>query len=278
MARPRMRVVDADRFDAVVAEDLLMRMRAIVEDRGRVVVTLPFGRSPTGLYRQWTQADHDWSRVVFVSGDEYLGLGADDADSGAAYLLANLIEPLLTRGEPSRQLRRDHVRLLDGRADPETEAREHEAFIASHGGIDIGLLGVGSGPAWGSYRRYRWLRALPGGGALVARFAGRTSSPHLWFNESGSSFASRTRAVQLSPHTRRANGLPCERALTLGLQNVAEAREIVLLATGPGKRSALDLMLAGPVSESVPVSLLGRPDVAPRVVVYADREAAHGLE
>jgi glucosamine-6-phosphate deaminase len=278
MARPRLRVVEPSRFDAVVAADLLARMTEISVTRGRVVVTLPFGRTPTDLYGRWVRADYDWSRVVFVSGDEYLGLGPDDPDSGAAYLTTHLIGPLLASGEASRRLQAANVRLLDGRADPQAEARGHEAFIADHGGIDIALLGVGSGPPWRSYRAYRWLRSFPRGGALVARLAAGSSSPHLWFNESGASFDSRTRVVELSPHTQRANELPHERALTLGLQNVVEARAIVLLAKGVSKRSALDLMLAGPATESVPVSLLGRPDVASRVVIYADSEAARGLD
>jgi glucosamine-6-phosphate deaminase len=121
---------------------------------------------------------------------------------------------------------------------------------------------------------YRWLRALPGGAGLVARLAATTSSAHLWFNESGASFASRTRTVRLSPHTLRANGLEYERALTIGIGNVLDAREIVLVIKGRRKRSALDLLLRGPVSERVPVSVLARADVADRVTVYADTGAA----
>ena len=270
----RLRVLDPDKVDTAAGEDLLHRMRAVVAKRGKVVVTLPFGRTPTRLYALWRAAQGvDWSRAIFVNGDEYLGAGVDDADSGGAYLMEHLLGPLLRDGQPSHRLQAAHVRLLDGRGEPVAEARAHEQFIERHGGIDIALLGIGAGPVWPIYRTYRWLVHLPGGDAAVAALASCGSSPHLWFNERNSSFASRTRVVELTDHTRRVNGTTHRAALTIGLQNVTEAREIVALIKGARKRSALDLLLHGAVTERIPASVLGRPDVAPRVTIYADTEA-----
>lgn len=275
MPGPRLCVLDPDQVDAAAAEDLGRRMRELVADRGKVVVTLPFGRTPTRLYALWRAArDIDWSRVVLVSGDEYLGAGIGDADSGGAYLMEHLLGPLLGTGPPERRLQESHVRLLDGRNEPRVEARAHEEFIAGHGGIDIALLGVGAGPRWPLYRTYRWLGGAPGGTAAVAILASLQSSPHIWFNERHASFASRTRLVELTRHTRRVNKTARHAALTIGLRDVTEARQIVVLVKGRRKRSALDLLLRGPISERIPLSVLAQPDVAPRVTIYADTEAA----
>lgn len=275
MPVPRLLVLDPDQVDAAVAEDLIHRMRALVAERGKVVVTLPFGRTPTRLYSSWCASRSvDWSQVVFVSGDEYLGAGIDDPDSGSTYLVEHLLGPLLNQGPPVRRLQDSHVRLLDGKQEPVAELQAHEDFIAGHGGVDIALLGVGGGPAWSLYRTYRWLRLVPGGAAAVAVLASLSSSPHIWFNERHSSFASHSRVVELTAHTRRANGTTRRAALTIGLQNVTEAGQIVALVKGARKRSALDLLLHGPVSERIPLSVLARPDVAPRVTIYADTEAA----
>jgi glucosamine-6-phosphate deaminase len=272
---PRLIVLDPEKVDAVAAEDLLLRMRRCVSERGKVVVTLPFGRTPTRLYALWRAArDVDWSQVVFVSGDEYLGAGRDDPDSGSAYLMSHLLGPLLSEGASQCRLRDSHVRLLDGAREPMAELEAHEAFIAGHGGVDIALLGVGAGPAWSLYRSYRWLGQIPGGASVVAALASVSSSPHLWFNERHSSFASRSRVVELTAHTRRVNASTLQSALTIGLQNVTEARQIVALIKGARKRSALDLLLHGPVSERIPLSVLARADVAPKVTIYADTKAA----
>ena len=275
MPVPRLLVLDPNQVDAAAAEDLIQRMGALVAERGTVVVTLPFGRTPTRLYSLWRASQGvDWSQVVLVSGDEYLGAGIDDPDSGSGYLMEHLVGPLLNQGPLERRLQESHVRLLDGTQEPVAELQAHEEFIAGHGGIDIALLGVGAGPAWSLYRTYRWLRRVPGGATAVAALASVSSSPHIWFNERHSSFASRSRVVQLTAHTRRVNSTARRAALTIGLQNVTEAGQIVALVKGERKRSALDLLLHGPVSERIPLSVLTRPDVAPRVTIYADTRAA----
>ncbi len=101
---------------------------------------------------------------------------------------------------------------------------------------------------------------------------------HLASNEPGSRFDSRTRPVTLTPGTvayiltdETADPRVADRAVTLGLATILEAREVVLLVSGAAKRQALRATLTGPVSEACPASLLQRH---PRLTVLADREAA----
>lgn len=130
--------------------------------------------------------------------------------------------------------------------DLEGMCRAHEEAIARAGGLDLIMLGLG-----------------PNG--------------HLASNEPGSRFDSRTRPVALTPGTvayiltdETADPRVADRAVTLGLATILEAREVVLLVSGAAKRQALRATLTGPVSEACPASLLQRH---PRLTVLTDREA-----
>src|SRR5690606_25358060 len=126
----------------------------------------------------------------------------------------------------------------------------YEAAIRAAGGIDLQLLGLGE-------------------------------NGHIGFNEPGAPFSSRTRVVTLDPSTRSANSrffppgeeVP-QRAVTMGVATILEAREIVRAATGPRTAAALHAALAGPVSPACPASVLRRH---PRTTIVCDREAATEL-
>ena len=273
---PKLRVLPSDRFDEIVAEDLLGRMRDSIGTKRKVVVALPFGDTPKGVYALWISEQHnlDWSKVVFVNGDEYLGLGHAHRHSAGYSLRHHLLDPLVARQTTPAGPVAANIRLFNGLAEPREEARAHERFIARHGGIDIAMLGIGAGPRWAAYRLYRWLGRRPFTRGLVGRLASSRSSVHLWFNERRSPFDSRTRVVNLADQTRRINGVPYEQALTLGLGNLAEARQIVLLAKGKNKRSAIDLLLDGPLTDRIPATVLRHPSVIGDVTVFVDTEAA----
>ncbi|MET4094152.1 hypothetical protein [Arthrobacter sp. UYCu712] len=98
----------------------------------------------------------------------------------------------------------------------------YEAAILAAGGIDLQILGIGS-------------------------------NGHIGFNEPGSPFSSRTRAV------------------TQGLATIFEARHLLLIAHGPRKAQAINRALRVPVTEDFPASLL---QLHPRVAVVLDRAAA----
>jgi glucosamine-6-phosphate deaminase len=87
--------------------------------------------------------------------------------------------------------------------------------------------------------------------------------------------------VALDPSTRNTNSrfFPAgeevpERALTMGVATILEAREIVLAATGARKAAAIRAALACPVSPACPASILRRH---PRVTIVCDRAAASKL-
>jgi glucosamine-6-phosphate deaminase len=126
--------------------------------------------------------------------------------------------------------RRTHI--PDGTArDIAAEAARYEARIQAAGGIDLQLLGIGA-------------------------------NGHIGFNEPGSDFSSRTREVELDEATRLDNAghfpdraVP-ERAITMGIATILEARRIVLLATGKEKAAAIAAAIEGPLTTDCPASAL----------------------
>lgn len=210
------------------------------------VLGLATGATMEGVYRalvaQVEAGGVSLARATSFNLDEYLGLPPDDP---ASYR-ATMERLLFARTD----LPRDRAHLPDGlAADPEAEARRYEAAIAAAGGLDLQLLGLGR-------------------------------NGHVGFNEPGSPADSRTRVVRLSEATRAANraqfppgrAVP-ERAITLGIATILEARALLLLVTGEAKHAALARSLSGPPSPDCPASLLlGHP----ALTVLADRAAAAG--
>ena len=97
--------------------------------------------------------------------------------------------------------------------------------------------------------------------------------------EPGRSLAPATARVRLSSSTRRDLALQGIRqaprqALTMGIETILSAREILLVATGPGKADAVAAALAGPVTSRCPASFLS---LHLALTVVLDRGAAQRL-
>ena len=102
--------------------------------------------------------------------------------------------------------------------------REYEDAIRAVGGVDIQFLGVGT-------------------------------NGHIGFNEPTSSLSSRTRIKTLARLTREDNArffnsideVP-KHCLTQGLGTIRDARNVILVATGPGKAHAIAQVIEGPIT------------------------------
>ena len=131
------------------------------------------------------------------------------------------------------------------------EVTAYEAAIKKAGGIDLQVLGIGS-------------------------------DAHIAFHEPGSSLASRTRIVSLTPQTikdnarffKKAADVP-RQALSMGVGSIMEARRIVLLAFGANKADAVKAMVEGGVSQFCTASAL---QMHPDAWVFCDAAAASKLK
>jgi glucosamine-6-phosphate deaminase len=100
---------------------------------------------------------------------------------------------------------------------------------------------------------------------------------HIGFNEPGTSFDQETFVVSLDDDTRVANqrffdsleDVP-KQAITMGIKNIMQSKEIVLMASGENKAEAIKAMISGPVTENCPASIL---QLHPNVTVLVDEEA-----
>ena len=146
-----------------------------------------------------------------------------------------------------------NINILDGNApDLAAECASFEARIARYGGIELFLGGVG-----------------PDG--------------HIAFNEPGSSLTSRTRVKTLAYDTILANSrffgnnmdhVP-RRSLTVGIQTIMDAHEVVIVATGAHKALAVEKGLEGGVNHMWTLSAL---QLHPYALIVCDRDATLELK
>ncbi|WP_040507297.1 glucosamine-6-phosphate deaminase [Gluconobacter morbifer] len=196
-----------------------------VRSHASPVLGLATGRTMESIYellvQQHETAALDFSGVTSFNLDEYVGLPATDPNSYRYYMQKHLFAHV---NVPPAQI---HV--PNGVApDLDAECAQYEAAIRASGGIGLQLLGIGE-------------------------------TGHIGFNEPPSAFDSRTRVVHLDDVTRRQNSgmfgndpsrVP-ERALTMGVGTILEARKLLLVAVGEGKASIINTALNGPISEDV---------------------------
>jgi len=178
--------------------------------------------------------------------DEYVGIEANHKYSFRRFMNEQLFNHI--------DIVPENTHLPDGMcANPRAEGRRFEALIASLGGIDLQILGIGR-------------------------------NGHIGFNEPASSLASRTRVKTLAPQTRKDNfGDEHEQALvhaplhaiTMGIGTILDARHVLLLAQGVAKARAIVNAVEGPVTAMCPASALQQH---PRVTVVVDEAAAQLLE
>ena len=213
------------------------------------VLGCPTGSSPLGMYQRLVELCREgkvsFRNVVTFNMDEYCGIPADHPMSYHSFMWDNFFSHI--------DIRPENVNILDGNApDLDAECRRFEEKIASYGGIDLFMGGVG-----------------PDG--------------HIAFNEPGSSLRSRTRRKTLTRDTIIANSrffdndtskVPTQ-ALTVGVGTVMDARSVMLLVTGLNKARALKHGVEEGVSQMWTISAL---QFHPAAIIVADEDACMELK
>lgn len=207
------------------------------------VLGLATGSSPLGLYSHLTerykQGDLDFSQVKSVNLDEYLGLTHDNPQSYYHFMKEHLFEKI--------NILPENTYIPDGmETDAEKACNKYEQAIQSLGGIDLQLLGLGN-------------------------------NGHIGFNEPGTGFEQLTHCVSLAESTIRANSRFFEKptdvptqAYTMGIKSIMMAKKILIIVSGKGKADIVREAFFGPVTTSVPASIL---QMHPDVTLVADADA-----
>ena len=140
-----------------------------------------------------------------------------------------------------------NTNIPDGtKEDSEAECSHYEEVIASIGGVDLQLLGLGH-------------------------------NGHIGFNEPDSAFAQTTHCVDLTESTIEANkrffasadDVP-RQAYTMGIGTIMRAKKILLIVNGEAKADIVAKAFFGPVTPEVPASIL---QLHNDVVIVGDKAA-----
>ncbi|KAL2131714.1 hypothetical protein VTI74DRAFT_4705 [Chaetomium olivicolor] len=213
------------------------------------VLGLPTGSTPLGVYKALVQrykaGEVSFENVVTFNMDEYIGIPRDHPESYHSFMWKHFFSHV--------NFHPGNVNILDGNApNLEAECVAYEAKIQAVGGIDLFLAGMGE-------------------------------DGHIAFNEPGSSLASRTRVKTLAYGTILANSrffdndldkVP-KMALTVGVQTVLEAREVVVLALGARKALALQRCVEQGVNHMWTLSAL---QLHPHSMIVCDEDATLELQ
>jgi len=213
------------------------------------VIGLPTGSSPLGVYKNLIKACKEkkvsFANVISFNMDEYLGLPPDHPESYRRFMDVNFFKSI--------DIPYENTHVLDGMTkNPAKECRTYEEAIKAAGGVEFFMGGIGG-------------------------------DGHIAFNEPGSSLASRTRVKSLTLETKIANSrffggdvskVP-ERALTVGIGTVMDAKEVLSLVSGRAKARALQASVEGAVSQWCPLSCL---QLHPKSIIVCDEEAAEELK
>lgn len=228
-----------------VAARLVARL---VREKPDAVLGLATGGTPLALYRELIrlhrEEDLSFQHVTTFNLDEYIGLEPDHPHSYHHYMRENVFRHL--------DVPEEGIHLPDGMTDDVPGFCEaYESRIRDAGGIDLQILGIGT-------------------------------DGHVGFNEPTSSLASRTRIKTLTPRTLEDNARFFERAedqphhvITMGIGTILDARRVAMLAFGERKAEAVAGMVEGPVTASLPASVLQQHS---RAHVFLDEAAAGRLE
>ncbi|KAB5583277.1 glucosamine-6-phosphate isomerase [Coniochaeta sp. 2T2.1] len=213
------------------------------------VLGLPTGASPLGVYRilveKYKAGEISFENVITFNMDEYIGIPRDHPESYHSFMWKNFFSHV--------NINPNNVNILNGNApNLEAECVEYEAKIKRAGGIDLFLAGIGE-------------------------------DGHIAFNEPGSSLASRTRVKTLAYDTILANSrffdndlekVP-KMALTVGVQTVLEAREVVVIIIGARKALALQRCIEQGVNHMWTLSSL---QLHPHPMIVCDEDATLELQ
>lgn len=211
------------------------------------VLGLATGSSPIGTYDQlvewYEKGDLDFSKVSSVNLDEYRGLDHSHDQSYYYFMHEHLFDRVNI--DPA------NTNVPDGtEPDAEKECKRYEELIASYGGVDLQLLGLGH-------------------------------NGHIGFNEPAPVFDKATHCVDLTESTIEANkrffasadDVP-KQAYTMGIGTIMKAKKILVVVSGADKAEIVAKAFYGDVTPEVPASVL---QFHPDVTVVVDEAAASKL-
>lgn len=231
------------------AKHIAAAVRKAAEQQKPFVLGLATGSSPLPTYKELVRMHKEeglsFAHVTTFNMDEYVGIPQDHPESYHTFMWENLFKHI--------DIPAENINIPDGNAkDILEECERYERKIKESGGVDLFLGGIG----------------IDG---------------HIAFNEPFSSLTSRTRPMNLTVETRIANSrffggdmnaVP-KQAVTVGVATVCDAKQVLILATGYNKATALRHTIEGEVSHVWTASAL---QLHPDAIIVCDEPACSELK
>ncbi len=232
---------------SIYAANQIAELIRLQQKRGKpAVLGLATGNTPKMVYQELIRLHHNeglsFHNVITFNLDEYYPIGPEDIQSYTYFMRQYLFSHI--------DIKPNNIHIPHTDFSPERikdYCKNYEDKIASFGGLDLQLLGIGR-------------------------------NGHIGFNEPGSDFDSTTRLVNLHPLTRKdaevnfgtIENVP-HQAISIGIHTIIQAKRILLLALGEAKSEIISKALNGEISIDVPASLL---QTIPHIEYILDRDAA----
>jgi len=201
-------------------------MITLIENKPDATLCLATGATPLHTYRYFVekvrQRKTDINHVSLVKLDEWVGLPLPSRGTCETFLQQHIVQPLGLRDDQFISFQSENI---DGK-----ECERITQLIARRGGLDLCILGLGK-------------------------------NGHLGLNEPGDSLEPFCHISQLDAQTRQHEMLitanhNIKSGITLGLKDILNSKEVLLLIAGEGKEAAVAHYLTASVSTAIPASFL----------------------
>lgn len=236
-----MKVIITKNYDEM-SEKAFEVMANVVKNKPDAIIGLATGSTPVGLYKNMIK-DHkengtSYKNIKTTNLDEYAGLDYTSDQSYIYFMRNNLFDHI--------DIDLKNTNIENGKAtDRQAECDRYNKLLENMQ-QDIQVLGIGS-------------------------------NGHIAFNEPGTPFGSVTHIVDLTENTIKDNArffssiddVP-RQAFTMGLKNIMNAKQILILANGKNKAKAVYGLVKGEVTTEVPASIL---QLHPDCVLVCDEDA-----
>lgn len=225
---------DYEKLSAAAAALIVER----IQENPSLVLCLATGSTPTRTYEILAQQPKSlFSQVRILKLDEWGGIPLNSPATCETYLRQILIHPLGLGGR--------YTAFESQPGDPAAECARIARWLQQNGPIDVCVLGLGI-------------------------------NGHLGFNEPAAALRPHAHIATLSPESLQhsmVNALPAPPTfgLTLGIEDILDSREILLLVSGESKAAPLATALSTSVGPSYPASYLTKHE---NTRILCDRAAA----
>ena len=231
----KIKVLKKEEIDEIVAN----RICALISKKQNLILGLATGSTPLGVYKKliekYKNKEVTFEDVKTFNLDEYIGLPPTHNQSYRYFMDNNLFDHI--------DIKKENTFFPDNKTEtPEVYDKQIE-FL---GGIDFQILGIGS-------------------------------NGHIAFNEPNTPFDTKTHIVNLTDSTILDNSrffddinkVP-QQAVSMGLDTILKAKEIVLIATGKNKAKAIKQLITENPNTNLPASIL---KYHKSTTIYCDKDA-----